>query len=212
MRITIRKGTEKDNEAVENITREAFWNLYVPGCDEHYLIHKIWFSPDFLRDLYFVGLVEDKIVGAIVFTASHIENDKGHRIETVTFGPVCVLPEYQRIGIGSELIKAGLEEASKLGYSAVIILGDPHNYCRHGFRSSKDYGISNSAEKYPLGQLVRLIGGKDLPVAKWKFIYSDVYNLDSNEVDEFDHKFPKKEKMKTHTQDLFGMLIRAYVE
>lgn len=207
-------GKLTDAEAVENVTREAFWNLYVPGCDEHYLMHTILTHPDFIPDLYHVAVLENEIVGCIVFTKSYIENEDGARLETATFGPVCVLPGYQHEGIGSELIKIGAMGAQRMGYPAVIILGDPHNYCKHGFRNTGDYAISDSEGRYPLGQLIRVLDDKRIPrPGNWKFVYSDVYNnVNRDEVEAFDKRFPPKEKAKEHSQILFDMLIRSFVD
>ena len=211
--LLIRRGNTADNIEVENITREAFWNLYIPGCEEHFVIHNIWPHKDFIPELYFVAAIEDRIVGCVVFTASRLENNKGIQIRTATFGPVCVLPQHQHSGIGSALINAGIDEAKKMGFPAIIILGDPHNYCRHGFKNSKDFNISDSGGKYPLGQLVLKLDDKIvIKNDNWKFFYSDVYNIDSAEVDEFENRFPKKEKLKNHSQALYSMLIRAYIE
>jgi predicted N-acetyltransferase YhbS len=213
MEFTLRKGNPADNREVENVTREAFWNLYVPGCDEHLTIHNIWTHKDFLPDLYYVAVTEDKIVGCIVFTASHLEDANGLHLETVTFGPVCVLPEYQHVGIGGELIRKGIAVAKDMGYPAIIILGDPHNYCRHGFKNSRDYNISNAEGKYPLGQLIHVLDeGKITGSAGWRFFYSDVYNVSHENLDEYDRQFPEKEKCVKPSQVLFNILVRSYIE
>ncbi len=213
MEFTIRKGTPSDYKEVENVTREAFWNLYVPGCDEHLVIHNIWIHKDFIPDLYYIAVIENKIVGCIVFTASHLEDANGNRLETVTFGPVCVLPTYQHIGIGAALIRTGIAAANGMGYPAVIILGDPHNYCRHGFKNSRDYSISNSEGKYPLGQLIHVLDeGKILGRTGWKFFYSDVYNVSHENLDEYDRQFPEKGKIVKPSQVLFNMLVRSFIE
>lgn len=213
VKFSIRRGSPSDNIEVEHVTREAFWNVYFPGCDEHLVIHNIWTHRDFIPELYFIAVVEDKIVGSIVFTKSYIIKEGGDRLETATFGPVCVLPEHQHSGIGAELIKTGITGASKMGYPAIIILGDPHNYCRYGFKNSKDLKIADSRGKFPLGQLILKLGDDGM-ISKhsWRFYYSDVYNVNSNEVEMFDRRFPRKEKTEKHSQDLFAMLIRAYIE
>jgi predicted N-acetyltransferase YhbS len=213
MEFTIRKGISSDYKEVEHVTREAFWNLYVPGCDEHLTIHNIWPHKDFIPDLYYVAVTESKIVGCIVFTASHLEDANGNRLETVTFGPVCVLPGYQHIGIGAELIRTGISAAKDMGYPAVIILGDPHNYCRHGFKNSRDYNISNAEGKYPLGQLIHVLDeGKISASADWRFIYSDVYNVSHDSLAEFDRQFTEKEKCVKPSHVLFNMLVGSCLD
>jgi putative acetyltransferase len=213
MEFKIRKGNPADYKEVENVTREAFWNLYVPGCDEHLVIHNIWSHKDFIPSLYYVAVIENKIVGCIVFTASHLEDANGNHLETVTFGPICVLPEYQHLGIGSALIRAGVTGAKGMGYPAIIILGDPHNYCRHGFKNSKDYNISNSEGKYPLGQLIIVLDeGRIKSSTGWKFVYSDVYNVNHENLEAFDRQFPEKEKCVKPSQVFFNMLVRSFIE
>jgi putative acetyltransferase len=90
--IAIRHETEQDYRAVEELTREAFWNLYVQGCDEHYLVHQMRDHTDFLSALAFVATVDDRIVGNIMYMKSCVVDESNHRLETVTFGPISVLP------------------------------------------------------------------------------------------------------------------------
>ena len=136
MNISIRNETENDYREVEELTREAFWNLYVQGCDEHYLVHKMRKHPDFIPELDFVALFENKIVGNIMYTKSCIVDESNNRIETTTFGPISVLPTFQRQGVGSALIGHSKKVAFEKGYNIIIIQGHPHNYCKHGFKSS----------------------------------------------------------------------------
>ena len=105
MKIEIRNEIEADYRRVEEITREAFWNLYVPGCCEHYLAHVMRTHKDFIANLDYVALVDGKLVGNIMFARSSVVNEKNEAMEILTFGPVSVLPEYQKMGIGSSLIQ-----------------------------------------------------------------------------------------------------------
>ena len=100
----------------------------------------------------------------------------------------------------------------KLGCPAVIILGDPHNYCKHGFRSSRDYNISDVQGRFPFGQLVLALDKDRLAGAAWKFRYSDVFLLNPDEAAAFDATFPKKEKAHRISQDLFSIAVRAYLD
>jgi putative acetyltransferase len=160
-----------------------------------------------------VAVIENKIVGCIVFIASHLEDANGNRLETATFGPVCVLPEYQHLGIGADLIKTGITRAKVIGYPAIIILGDPHNYCRHGFKNARDFDIANSEGKYPLGQLIHMLDESKITGSTgWKFFYSDVYNISHDGLEAFDSQFPVKEKCVKPSQVLFNMLVRSYIE
>jgi putative acetyltransferase len=141
MDLCIRNETPEDYRQVEKVTREAFWNVHVPGCDEHYLAHIMRSHPDFLPELDFVATLGDKIVGNIMYAKSCLINESGLAMDTITFGPVSVLPEYQKKGIGSALIKYSIQKAIECGYKAIIIEGHPYNYCKHGFVGSKSVAV-----------------------------------------------------------------------
>ena len=99
------------------------------------------------------------------------------------------------------------------GYPALLILGDPHNYCRHGFKTGKDLGVSTLDGRYPLGLLVlELRRGFFASSPQWAFQTSAVYEFDAAQVDAYDARFPPKEKKHQHSQDLFSMLVRAVVD
>ncbi len=174
MNITIRNETEKDYRIVEELTREAFWNLYFPGCNEHYVVHVMRNHEDFLKELDFVAESKGKIVGNIMYTKAWLIDETGKAMEIVCFGPICVLPEYQRKGIGSALINHTKNIAMKKGVKAIVIFGDPHNYCKHGFKSSKDFNISDNTGSYPHGMLALELEEGVLAGHKWKYKYSEV--------------------------------------
>lgn len=153
MDIIIRPETERDYLEAEHVAREAFWNLYVPGCDEHYLIHQMRKSPDYLEDLSFVAEKDGEIIGGIYYTKSYILDAQGQWHDTLTFGPICVLPRFQRQGIGKALIEHTRKKATSKGHRAVIIYGYPNNYCASGFLNSKKFGITNPDGEYPYSLL-----------------------------------------------------------
>ncbi|HCM25842.1 MAG TPA: GNAT family N-acetyltransferase [Treponema sp.] len=212
IKYTLRNETVSDYREVEELTREAFWNLYVPGCDEHFLVHKMRSHPDFIPEMDFVAVAGKKIIGCIMFTKSYIQNGRGDRLGTLTFGPVCVSPDFQRMGIGSALIRKGIEKAKEDGYPAIIILGDPRNYCRHGFRNSKDYGISNGAGRFPYAQLALILDSEKLVGTDLRFFYSEVFSCDHDEAAIFDASFPNKEMRHESSQDIFSIQCRAFVD
>ena len=212
MNYTIRLETENDYHAVEALTREAFWNLYKPGCDEHYLVHTIRNSPDIIRDLNYVVEHEGQIIGYILYTVSQVSNEAGKTIRTATFGPVCVHPDFQRKGIGTALISHTKNIVIEKGFPAIIILGDPHNYCVHGFKTGRDYHVGNDEGKYPLGLLVLELEKGVFDGHRWTFKESDDYNIEFSPVDDYDRRFPPKEKRYQHSQTLYEMLIRAVLE
>jgi predicted N-acetyltransferase YhbS len=213
MDIFIRNELEKDYRQVEELTREAFWNLYVPGCNEHYLVHIMRDHPDFISKLDFVAIYKEKIIGNIMYTKSYVrdKNDSNHKIDTITFGPLSVLPEYQRKGVGSSLIKHTIDIASENKYKAIIILGHPNNYCKHGFISSKDFNISDTQGKYPYGMLVFEIKKGIFQDFNWTYYPSNVYKIDQNSCEVFDRQFKPKKKEYKYTQEEFSIACRAYL-
>jgi putative acetyltransferase len=211
MDIIIRNETENDFRVVEEITREAFWNLYFPGCIEHYLVHKMRSHPDFIKDLDFVAEYKGKIVGNIMYTKAWLIDEPGKEIDIVSFGPISVLPEYQRNGIGSALINHTKDIAIKMGVKAIVILGDPHNYCKHGFKSSKDLNISDMNGDYPYGMLALELEEGALAGHKWKYRYSDAYEINEKDADEYNNGFVKKEKGYRYTQEIFSIAFRSYL-
>ena len=212
MDITIRNETENDYRIVEEITREAFWNLYFPGCHEHYLVHKMRDHTDFLKELDFVAEYDGKIVGNIMYTKAWLIDELGKEMDIVSFGPISVLPEYQRKGIGSALISHTKNIAIRKGVKAIVILGDPHNYCKHGFKSSKDLNISDMNGDYPYGMLALELEEGVLEGHKRKYRYSAVYEINEKDADEYDNGFEKKEKGYRYTQEIFSIAFRSYVK
>ena len=199
----IRNEKPEDYREVENLIREAFWNLYFPGCDEHYLAHVLRNDEFFIEELDFVKVLDDKIVGSIMYSRSWIETLEGERNEILTFGPLAVLPEYQNRGIGRELVNYSFEKASEMGFIGVSIYGNPSYYSKLGFRPAKDFGIYTSDLKYmPAHQVIELKEG-GLEKIKGKHCISRVFNIEMEKVEEFDKKFPFKEKKIMDSQKVF---------
>ena len=210
--LIVRRETAGEHRTVEELTREAFWNLYAPGCDEHYLVHLLRDHSDYRADLSFVAEYDGKIIGLIMYSSSHVENTEGKRINTLTFGPLCVHPEYQRMGVGKDLIAHTRKLAVQMGENAVIILGHPHNYCSRGFVSSRDFNIGNAEGRYPFGQLVLELKEGIFDGGPWRFHYSDVFEVDPAGAAAFDAEFPKKEKLVLPSQSEFSIAVRAFLD
>lgn len=151
--LLIRNEKPEDHRIVEELTREAFWNLYVPGCDEHYLLHVLRQHEDFIPELDFVAEADGKIVGNIVYTKAKLVDEQGTEKEIVSFGPISVLPEYQRKGIGKALLLHSFQKASELGYDAIVIFGHPGNYVSRGFKSCKKYNVCVGDNITPLSAI-----------------------------------------------------------
>lgn len=135
--VIIRKEEQKDWEIVENITREAFYNLYVPGCVEHYLVHIMRKHEDFIPELDFVLERNGQVIGNIMYTKARLIDENGIEKEILTFGPVSILPAYQRMGYGKMLMEHSFQVAMQLGYDVIVIFGSPSNYVSRGFKSCK---------------------------------------------------------------------------
>lgn len=160
MSLTLRHEAPADRRAVETLVREAFWNVYKPGCDEHYYLHLLRQSPAFRPELTFVCEAEGVLAGQITCASSSIEREAGGRLDTVTFGPLAVLPSFQGKGLARALVCHALRQAQALGEQAVVILGDPRHYGRYGFWCGERWGISLENGQYLPGlQAVELAPG-----------------------------------------------------
>jgi len=211
MNITLRPEEEKDHRVVEELTREAFWNLYFPGCDEHLLIHKLRKTKEFIPALNIVAIHNDKIIGHIAYAEAKVIDDNTEHI-VLTFGPLSVLPEYQRKGIGRQLVEYTKQIARDLGYKAIFIYGYPEIYSRLGFIQSKEYNITNKEEKFPVSlQVFELYSGA-LNGIKGIFDEGEAYQqVDKKETEEFDKNFPPKEKLVTEAQQKFIEVSQMYL-
>ena len=121
-------------------------------------------------------------------------------------------PAWQRQGVGTALIAHTKALAAQKGYPAILILGDPHNYVRHGFRTGKDLGVGSLDGKFPLGLLVLELRPGFFAGLRWKLHTSTVYEFDPALVDAYDARFPAREKKHQPSQELFSMLVRSVVE
>ena len=210
MQIILRRETEKDFRLVEELTREAFWNVYAPGCSEHLLVHNLRNAKAFIKELDFVALHKNAIVGHIVYAETKVNNN-GNAYPVVTFGPVSVLPEYQNKGIGSVLILHTITLSRDMGDKAVIIYGDPDYYKRFGFKQSKEYGITDKNKKYPASLLVLPLAAGALDGITGIFDEGTIYDINENELEAFDKGFPQKEKAVTKTRQRFLEIANKYV-
>ena len=200
MNIEIRLENENDYEEVENLTREAFWDVYQPGCDEHLLAKKLRKVPAFIPELDFVAELDGQIVGNILYSKATVTNETGVEHEVITFGPLSVLPSYQKAGVGSKLIKHTLELAKGMGFEAVIIFGNPAYYHRFGFENSEKYNITTADGKnFEAFMALELYEG-GLQGISGSFHEDSVFCIDKAELEEFEKKFPYKEKHITDTQ------------
>lgn len=210
--LNIRNERESDYKNVEDITRKAFYNVYVPGCMEHYLVHIMRGHEDFIPELDFVIEVDGQIVGNIMYTKSKLTDEGGTEKEIVTFGPVSILPKYQRKGYGKMLIEHSLKRVAELGYEAVVIMGSPANYVGSGFQCCRKYNVCVEKDKYPAAMLVKELKPGALDGRLWFYSDSPVMNVDEREAQAFDDGLEKMEKKWMPSQEAFYIMSHAFVE
>jgi len=207
--IILRLETAKDHREVEELTREAFWNENVPGCDEHYLVHTIRNAEAFIPELDFVAVLDGKIVGNIMYARSRVLEDSGIEHPTLTFGPLCVHPELQGQGIGSMLVRHTLPIAQSMGFTVIITYGDPDYYQRFGFRPGREYGIYTMEKSYSPALIVLELQEGAMQGIKGAFDEGDAYHLDELKAAAFDASFPPKEKGFKESQLKFQRYLEA---
>lgn len=207
--IVIRNETEKDYKTVEEITRKAFYNIYVPGCMEHYLVHIMRDHEDFIKELDFVIELDGKVIGNIMYTKAKLVDEAGEEKEILTFGPVSILPEYQRMGYGKQLMEHSFQKARQMGYDVVVIFGDPGNYVSRGFKSSSRYHICLPDGSYPTAMLAKELRENTLDGRKWMYYDSPVMQVDEKEAKDYDDSLEKMEKKVLPCQEEFYILSHS---
>ncbi len=200
MNIKIRHENKNDYRAVEEVAREAFWNLYFPGAAEHAVVNKMRNSKDFIPELTFVIEVDGQIAGAIFYSHSKIVGSDNKEYDTISFGPVFISPRYHRMGLGRKLITHSIEEAKKLGHRAILTLGYPYHYEPYGFVGGKKYNISMEDGKFYKGLLVLPLYEGALDNISGYAAISEDLDATEEEIEEFDKTFPYKEKKVQDSQ------------
>ena len=201
----IRRENENDYREVENLAREAFWNLSNPGCFEHYFIHIMRTHEDFIPELDYVIERDGKVIASVMYCKAKLVDEQGNEKQIVTMRPLCVLPEYQRKGYGKALLEYTFEKAKGLGYDVVINFGNPDNYVARGYKSCMKYNVCFEGDFYPAALLVKVLTDDALDGRKWFYHPSDVDAPcdDTKAVEEFDKLFPPKEKGWQPSQEEF---------
>ena len=199
MHYIIRHERPEDYREVENLIRESFWNIYRPGCSEHYVIHVLRDDPAFVKELDFVMEREGKIIAQNMFMKTVINSDDGRDINVLTMGPICVTPELKRKGYGKILLDYSLNQAAIQGFGAVLIEGNIAFYGKSGFDYASEFNIryhdlpegSDSSfflcRELITGYLDGITGVYQTPAG---------YYVSDSDVEEFDKNFQHKEKLK----------------
>lgn len=196
MDITI-KNTNRENYFItENLTREAFWNLYKPGCDEHLALHNLRRRFSYISELDFIAVYNKQVIGHIISTTAKVVDSQDKENEILCVGPLSVLPEYQQQGIGSKLLIHSIEKAKKMNYNGMILFGDPDYYHRFGFKNAKEYEITTKENKNLEPFMALELKKNGLKNVSGKFFENDAFTTKEKELIEFEMKFPLKKKGK----------------
>ncbi len=202
----IRNETKKDYAEVENLIRESFWNVYRPGCSEHYVMHVLRDDPAFVPELDFVMEKDSQLIGQNMFMKTVINADDGKDVPVLTMGPICITPELKRKGYGKRLLDYSLEKAAQMGFGAVLFEGNILFYGKSGFDYARNFSIryhdlpEGADDSFFLcrelipGYLSGITGVYRTPRG---------YYVDDADVEKFDKNFPPKQKLKLPGQ-LFG--------
>ncbi|MBR4756315.1 MAG: N-acetyltransferase, partial [Bacteroidales bacterium] len=142
----IRLERQEDYREVENLTRESFWNVYRPGCTEHYVLHCYRNNPDFIPELDYVLEEEGRIIGHIMFSKAELELADGTRIRSWTFGPISIHPDFKRSGYGIKLLRFALDKAREMGIGFLCMEGNMDFYKHAGFVLASSLNIHYHAE------------------------------------------------------------------
>lgn len=209
--IIIRNETEKDFGKVEMLIREAFWNVNFPGCNEHYVAHVIRSHEDFIPELDLVAELDGTIIGNVMYTKSKLVDEAGNEKDILTFGPLAVLPRYQRMGVGKALLEHSFDIAEKLGYDIIVIFGNPGNYVSRGFKSCQKYNICLEGGVFPTAMLVKELKSGALDGRKMTFYESPAFDINEEKADEFDRSFPPKVKKYRTSQEEFYIYSHSAV-
>ena len=190
---------KREYEAVENLVRDSFWNVYRPGCLEHYVLHQLRNDPAFVPELDFVMYREEELIGQNMFMEATIMADDGRSIPIMTMGPICIKNAYKRKGYGKILLDYSLEKAAELGCGALCFEGNIDFYGKSGFRQASEYGIRYHG--LPDGENASFFLCKELIPGYLNRITGEYvtpagYLVDEQEVEAFDKQFPQKEKKK----------------
>ena len=211
--VIIRNETPADYEAVEVLTRRAFYNLYVPGCNEHYLVRVMRPHPDFVPELDLVLELEGRIIGNVMYTKTRLVDEAGEEKHILTFGPVCIAPEYQRMGYGKLLLEHSFERALALGYDVIVIFGNPNNYVSRGFICCKKRNISLSDGTFPSAMMVKELRPDVLDGRKWVYRQSAVFDdLDEAAAERYDQTLEPMEKKFQPSQEEFYISVHSIVQ
>ena len=199
----IRLEKTEEHRETEALVREAFWNVYRPGCLEHYVLNQLRNDKEFVPELNFVMEKDGRLIGQNMFMRAAIKADDGSDLPIMTMGPICISPELQGQGYGKRLLDYSLEKAAELGCGALCFEGNINFYGKSGFTYASEFGIRYHG--LPEGADASFFLCKELKNGYLDGISGEYtppkgYFVDEAEAEEFDKQFPPKEKLKLPTQ------------
>lgn len=201
--IVIRLEKKEEHREVENLVRESFWNVYRPGCLEHFVLHELRNDADFVPQLDLVMLLDGRIIGQNVFVRAAIKSDSGEDLPIMTMGPICIAPEFKRQGYGKILLDYSLERAKEMGCGAVCFEGSIGFYGKSGFTYASEFGIRYHGLPEGADQsffLCKELAAGYLDGVTGEYSTPAGYFVDEAAAEEFDKRFPPKEKLKLDGQ------------
>lgn len=195
----IRLETKNDYKKTENLVREAFWNIYRPGCLEHYVLNQLRNNNDYIPELAFIMEKNGEIIGQNVFVKAEIKTDNGKNLPIMTMGPISISPKFQKKGYGKILLDYSLEKAKEFGCGAVCFEGNINFYGKSGFTFTRNYHIRYNglpdSEDDSFFLCKELISGY-LDGITGVYTPPSCYNVNEKDADKFDKNFTHKEKLK----------------
>ena len=199
----IRLEKTEEHRETEALVREAFWNVYRPGCLEHYVLNQLRNDKEFVPELNFVMEKDGRLIGQNMFMRAAIKADDGSDLPIMTMGPICISPELQGQGYGKILLDYSLEKAAELGCGALCFEGNIKFYGKSGFTYASEFGIRYHG--LPEGADASFFLCKELKKGYLDGISGEYtppngYFVDEAAAEEFDKQFPPKEKLKLPTQ------------
>lgn len=210
--LNIRNETQADRQAVEDVTRRAFYNIYAPGCTEHYLIHVMRDHPDFIPELDFVAELDGRVIGNVMYTKATLTDEAGAVKDILTFGPVSIAPEHQRRGYGKQLLEHSFRRAAELGWDVIVIFGSPANYVGRGFKSCRRFNVCLENGRFPAAMMVKELKEGALDGRKLVYRDSPVMSIDEEAARRYDDALEPMAKEYRPSQEEFYIMSHSSVE